>query len=302
MDKTEIYCTLCKSKEIEGTANSIRNNTDPNCKMYICKNCETHFMWPLTTNEALEKYYDGDFRTEVHTEAYYDKARLDATFARFSVEAGIRVERVKCDLNLEDEILEIGCASGYFLNAIEPFVKCAYGTEWDSQFLSYIRDNLDGSKIKVSKNPQDFDKKFDKIFLFHVLEHIAEPIEYLFELKSLLKEDGKIYIEVPNVDDIMVKTFHCDAFINYYYKKAHLYNFNEKGLRYIFENAEYEAEIEYVQRYDISNHFYWLAIGLPGGKGKYKDIFPESLAEEYEKALKVSKQADTLFAKIHIKR
>jgi 2-polyprenyl-3-methyl-5-hydroxy-6-metoxy-1,4-benzoquinol methylase len=138
--------------------------------------------------------------------------------------------------------------------------------------------------------------QFDKIFLFHVLEHIADPILFLNDLKPLLKKTGKIYIEVPNVDDIMVKTFRSDAYMDYYYKKAHLFNFNETGLNYIFEHCDLVYDIRYIQRYDISNHLYWLANKNPGGKGYYKNILSDQVNEAYVKSLIDAKQSDTLFA------
>jgi 2-polyprenyl-3-methyl-5-hydroxy-6-metoxy-1,4-benzoquinol methylase len=264
--------------------------------MFECVSCGTHFLFPQPKDEQLEDYYNGKFREEVHSASYYDSKKLSQVFTKFTPEAIHRVARVAEDFHPTDEILEVGCSVGYFLSAVAEKVAYAYGTEWDSKARAYIEEVIHNPKIKTAKNPQDFDQKFDKIFMFHVLEHIADPIAYLKELKSLLKENGRIYIEVPNVDDIMVKTYHCDAFKDYYYKKAHLYNFNEKGLQYIFKHSGLDYELQFIQRYDISNHFYWLANGRPGGKGYYKNILSDPVNEEYVKSLVKAKQTDTLFA------
>ena len=47
-----------------------------------------------------------------------------------------------------------------------------------------------------------FKEKFDLITLIHVLEHIGNLEEMLLILKSYLKRDGFLYIEVPSVKDI----------------------------------------------------------------------------------------------------
>jgi 2-polyprenyl-3-methyl-5-hydroxy-6-metoxy-1,4-benzoquinol methylase len=294
----EVMCTLCGSNKCEIIDTLIRNDINNEYSMYKCLECETHFIYPMPEQEKLEQYYDGTFRKEVHSESYYSKGKLDTVFNSFLPEAKKRVVRVADELEANDDILEIGCSVGYFLFAIADKVKNVYGTEWDSSAVAYINDSIECKNLKVAKNPEDFNRKFDKIFMFHVLEHIEQPIQFLSNLKSLLNENGKIYIEVPNADDILVKTFHCHEFMNRYYKKAHLYNFNEKGLSYVFQQAGYHYDIDYVQRYDISNHFYWLVNGKPGGNGAYKNIFPESLNNEYVKALISAKQADTLFARI----
>lgn len=296
----KIRCTLCNCEEISYIPNKIRNDTEGIYHMYCCEKCETHFLYPRPENEQLQDYYDGKFREEVHTHKYYDSNALRGVFNRFTPEAILRVERVLSEINVEDDILEIGCSVGYFMEAIAGKVKSVCGTEWDQKAQQFIRDNTQFRNITVSSNPEDFGKQFDKIFMFHVLEHIEEPIVFLENLKGMLKPGGAIYIEVPNVDDILVKTYQCEAFKDFYYKKAHLYNFNEKGLQYIFENAGYQYQIDFIQRYDLSNHLHWLHTGKPGGKGKYAQVLGATVNEQYVKVLQEQKQTDTLFAKIWV--
>ena len=294
----KVKCTLCGNEEVLPINNSIRNVADDAFKMYHCTKCQTHFIYPLPKETELEEYYDGEFRSEVHTKVFYEKIHMDETFTKFTPEAKERVDRVLDQLNKSDDILEIGTSVGYFLSAISEHVHLACGTEWDSAARQYIDEVIANPKIKTAKNPWDFEQTFDKIFMFHVLEHIENPIEFLMKVKKQLKTGGKIYIEVPNVDDIMVKTFENDAFKNFYYKKAHIYNFNEQGLKYIFDHSGYSSEICFIQRYDLSNHFYWLAKGLPKGKGRYNSILSKEVNDEYVKCLVKAKQTDTIFAVI----
>ncbi|MDE5778562.1 MAG: class I SAM-dependent methyltransferase [Lachnospiraceae bacterium] len=293
----QVCCTLCKSKNISYIPNKIRNDTEGIYKMYRCEDCETHFLYPKPVEEQLKDYYDGKFREEVHSESYYDYETLQRVFARFSPEAQQRVRRVEKELQPVDEVLEIGCSVGYFLSAIADKVNAVYGTEWDKKAQKYIRDCLGKDNVFVGNDPEDFGKQFDKIFMFHVLEHIGEPVDFLQNVKGLLKSGGILYIEVPNVDDVLVKTYQCDAFKNFYYKKAHLYNFNEKGLAYVFQQAGFNYEIDYIERYDLSNHLYWLGNEKPGGKGFYAGVLGEEVNRVYVEELKKQKQTDTLFAK-----
>lgn len=295
-----IQCTLCGSKKIAYIPNKIRNDEEGKFKMYRCASCETHFLYPMPSLQMLEQYYDGEFRAEVHSEHYYDKESMDRIFRGFTPEAKERVERVKKQLNKEDEILEIGCSVGYFLDSISSYVKHAYGTEWDKKAQVYIQDELGKKNIEAKQNPEDFGKQFDKIFMFHVLEHIENPVTYLQQLKNFLKPNGKIYIEVPNVDDVMVKTYECDAFKDFYYKKAHLYNFNEKGLSYIFGKSGFQYKIDFIERYDLSNHLCWLGKGVRGGYRMYAEILGDAVNEAYVEALKRHKQTDTLFAELWV--
>lgn len=47
---------------------------------------------------------------------------------------------------------------------------------------------------------EDFhpDKKYDYIFFLNVLEHVEDPIESLKQLGTLLRDEGSIFISVPN--------------------------------------------------------------------------------------------------------
>lgn len=293
-----IKCTLCGCEDTTLIDSKIRNDVNDEFKMYSCGKCKTHFLYPRPQEEQLQNYYDGKFREEVHTNAYYEFEKLDKVVEKFTPEAIERAKRVSHELTNEDDVLEIGCASGYFLIQLAGKVHRICGTEWDRKSQEYIKERFSDRGIEVDYNPQDFNSKFDKIFMFHVLEHIEAPVEFLKGLKDILKPGGCIYIEVPNVDDVMVKTYDCQPFKDFYYKKAHLYNFNEMGLKYVFENAGYQYSIDFIHRYDLSNHLYWLGKGIPGGKGLYSDILGEEANRAYVDALRKNKQTDTLFAKI----
>ena len=47
--------------------------------------------------------------------------------------------------------------------------------------------------------------KFDNIFIFHVIEHVANPIELLVNIKRNLKQNGKLFIELPLLDKVLDK-------------------------------------------------------------------------------------------------
>ena len=45
------------------------------------------------------------------------------------------------------------------------------------------------------------DKKYEVIILNHVLEHILDPLEALHKIHVLLREDGLLYLGVPNIQN-----------------------------------------------------------------------------------------------------
>lgn len=110
-------------------------------------------------------------------------------------------------LNLPKDahILDLGCGPGYFLDEM----KAREYTNVTGVTLSVPDITLCESKGHVIKQydlsflPQKdgyYDESVDFIFLRHALEHSPYPIFSLIEYNRVLKQGGRIYIEVPQPD------------------------------------------------------------------------------------------------------
>jgi len=110
-------------------------------------------------------------------------------------------------LNLPKEsvILDLGCGPGYFLDEMKSrgYEKLT-GVTLSPGDIKLCEDK--GHTIKkydLSFLPQKdgyYDESVDFIFLRHALEHSPYPIFSLMEYNRVLKQFGKIYIEVPAPD------------------------------------------------------------------------------------------------------
>lgn len=117
------------------------------------------------------------------------------------------VEKYIDPLNIakDAKILDLGCGPGYFLDEMK---KREY-TDVTGVTLSPGDINICKNKGHVVKEydlsfiPQKdgyFDESVDFIFLRHALEHSPYPIFSLMEYNRILKQGGRIYIEVPAPD------------------------------------------------------------------------------------------------------
>jgi len=102
-------------------------------------------------------------------------------------------------------ILDLGCGPGYFLDEMkERGYTNLVGVTLSPGDVKLCEDK--GHTIKqydLSFIPQKdgyYDESVDFIFLRHALEHSPYPIFSLMEYNRLLKQGGKIYIEVPAPD------------------------------------------------------------------------------------------------------
>ena len=117
------------------------------------------------------------------------------------------------------KILDLGCGPGYFLDEM----KARGYTDLTGVTLSPGDIKLCESKGHTIKKydlsfiPQKdgyYDESVDFVFLRHALEHSPYPIFSLMEYNRILKQGGKIYIEVPAPD--------CD--------RKHEYNLNHYSI------------------------------------------------------------------------
>ena len=102
-------------------------------------------------------------------------------------------------------ILDLGCGPGYFLDEMKARgYTNLVGVTLSPGDIKLCTDK--GHTVKpydLSFIPQKdgyYDESVDFIFLRHALEHSPYPIFSLMEYNRLLKQGGKIYIEVPAPD------------------------------------------------------------------------------------------------------
>ena len=91
-----------------------------------------------------------------------------------------------------DSLIEVGCGKGYFLENLQEI-----GFE-----ITGLDPTYEGSNPAIIKElftPQ-VGLKADGIILRHVLEHVKDPIQFLFDIREANGGGGKIYIEVPCFD------------------------------------------------------------------------------------------------------
>lgn len=108
-------------------------------------------------------------------------------------------------------LLEIGCGKGFFLEhlAKEGFIISGIDPTYEGTNPSIIKDFY---------NPA-MGLSADGLILRHVLEHIQDPLSFLYTICESNKNQGKIYIEVPSFEWICQQKTWFDIFyehVNYF--------------------------------------------------------------------------------------
>ena len=103
---------------------------------------------------------------------------------------------------LKKEVLDYGCCWGGFLSLLKNYSKSCSGVELRKACIKYIKKNY--KSIDVKDNLSKFNKNFDVITLFHVLEHLPKQVKMLKEIRKKIKKNGKIIIEVPSALNYLI--------------------------------------------------------------------------------------------------
>lgn len=285
LDEKHPSCYLCKSTSCSRIHDAIRYNLSP--RPFRCDKCGFVFIYPRMSPDEEKEFYEKIYRF------HYETQDAESLWRESLPEAQRRVKRFLDFFTPQTRLLEIGCASGFFVSEVRKNVKSATGVELTKEYVIFAKEK--GLDVRSSLNEVD-DDAYDLVFMFHVLEHIDDPIEFLKEVKTKIAPGGKLIVEVPNVDDILVSVYRIKGHLDFYWEIAHNYYFSKTTLAKVLEKAGYRYEIHPLQRYDLSNHMHWMMTGKPGGQGRFDDIFPPSLLEEYEKNLKEKFLCDTIYA------
>ncbi len=197
-------------------------------------------------------------------------------------------------LLINKNVLDYGCGWGGFLRNSKNY-KSLSGVELRKECINFIKKNI--PKINISNNVNSFNKKFDIITMFHVLEHIPYQVKILKLLKSKLKPKGKIIIEVPHAEDFLILQKDLQEFKDFTFWSEHLILHTFKSLKCILLNSGFKKiDIQYFQRYNFSNHLGWFINRKPGGHNFNKNIVSHKLNLSYCENLKKLGQTDTLIA------
>ncbi len=288
-------CLFCN-----GNTFVINNQTrDLGVKVLKCTDCDLVFLENF--DHIHDDYYEDSNMSNDEVDGISKDTLSLETYNKFLEENkddSIRRKNYVSEYIKDKTYLDFGCGGGGALleilddSNITP--RKLYGVELDG-IKKFINP-----KIKVLDDISYLEEKVDVISLFHVLEHIKKPVEFLEEIKKYLTDDGIIIIEVPNIDDVLIKQYKIEEFKKFYFWSPHLYYYSKKTLMHVFKESKYNIDkFDFIQRYPLSNHIGWLLNGKPNGQNLLKCKLVDD--DDYSKLLSNKGQTDTLIAIISIK-
>lgn len=129
-----------------------------------------------------------------------------------AIDEGCALGKIIKNIRRESTVLECGCASGYMTKHLKEELDCrVYIVEYDpegyEQAIAYAEDGVCGDLMDFEWVEKFRDIRFDYVVFADVLEHLLNPQKVLSEAANMIKEEGTIFISIPNVghNDIVSK-------------------------------------------------------------------------------------------------
>ena len=172
----------------------------PGSGLHRCPACGFGFL-PESSAEDAREFYSARYFEDYSPQGGYDE-RVE--YRRH--DAAVRADLVASVVPPPAGLLEIGCASGYFLEEAVRRGYDAEGIEPSSEQAADARRRAEvpvfAGTIAAASLP---DGTLDLACGWHVLEHVVRPVEALSALRSALKPGGALVIEVPNAESMAAK-------------------------------------------------------------------------------------------------
>ena len=191
-----------------------------------CKNCHLIYMNPMEKVSKTNEYYCKAKNTHAPTirECYLRTAKSQVRL----------IQKYARGTNL----LDIGCAQGFFLFSASKVGYTTKGIEISRDAVEYARGEFGlDVEAKPFEELRFAENHFDVVTLWQVLEHVPYPLMILKEVHRILKPGGLLVVSTPNIEGRPAKILKKRWWD---IKRLHLNQFTTKTLTDILQNAGFK--------------------------------------------------------------
>ena len=259
VNSCSIPCNLCGGKEVAILSN--RSRSGKPLQTVICRVCG--LVWSDPRPHDARQFYEEEYRLSYkHTYSPRPKHVLRAGKVALS-----RFEKIAQLLAHRKAVLDVGTGGGEFAYLLQALGHSVSGIEPNRGYADHSIQEY-GLTVQVGfvQDAVFPPESFDVVTIWHVLEHTEDPGRVLSLLRSWLKVDGMLVVEVPNIESTCQaprSTFH----------EAHLYNFNVVALRRLAKKHRLHEAWHLISR-DGGNITMFLTRAHPTLEEPFKSAIP----------------------------
>ncbi|MCK5879941.1 MAG: class I SAM-dependent methyltransferase, partial [Holophagae bacterium] len=200
-------CNLCGSNSFEELV--LGEPLEKTGNNVICLKCGLIFHNPMMSAQQMEDFYSRQYSGEYSA---------SETISRELAHVRLAFLQKHLDPESISPVLEIGCAQGEFLSELAALDVDCRGVEPAEAMVkfgveTYGVDISEGVYEHLPESPDTY----GMISLFHVLEHVFDPLTTLQRIGRELRPGGYLFLEVPTLGDcqlaMVFKNIHPTTFV-----------------------------------------------------------------------------------------
>ena len=222
-------CIIC------GHSDHIHVFTKQGLDLVRCCFCDLVFVSKQPDLDEIKKIYS--FDAGYHKKYACEEGDLRWEIARARRHLG-DIRRHKAS----GRLLDIGCSAGFFLKEARAagWEVCGVELSEDTAAIARRRFGLD---VRTGTLTDDLfaPGSFDAVTLWDVVEHLKDPTSILTIARQLLKHDGILFIDTPNIDGLFPRlSYKVAALLDYWphpEPPGHLFQFSKKTIGRLLERV-----------------------------------------------------------------
>ena len=183
----------------------------------------------------------------------YNNVGFDILFAEAGQSYGSTLQRpqeqfnwIKKRIDVDgSNFMDIGCGTGNFIASLPESIN-KIGIDIDQQSIDTAKKNNPNVEFICSPfETIEYKKQLDIITMFHVLEHVQDPLNTLKRLHTLATKETRFIVEVPIIENGLTND------INGFFSAQHLTHFSRNSFKNILALSGWEV-IEWQEQPDYN--------------------------------------------------
>lgn len=234
-------CPGCGGTEVRmlfRACDRLYHTTGKRFEVVECKRCRLIRLEPQPSTQELAEYYPPEYWFVPDRDA---ASRIEEAYRRFVLRDHVNfVLRAIEDSGERGPVLDVGCGGGLFLGMLQERGIRVLGLEnshsaakaaWRQNRVAVVCGDLSKPPIEPGSCAV--------ATMFHVLEHLSDPVSYLRAARDLLASGGRLVVQVPNVSSWQFLMF--GERWNGIDVPRHLVNYRQRDLEKLLDYCGFEV-------------------------------------------------------------
>ncbi len=202
-----------------------------------CQNCGLVQLKDVPNEQDLFEFYKSKYRVQYR--------KQDRPSSKHVYRAGAlaisRLKKIAPFIEKNTKLLDIGSGGGEFTYLASRMGAEASGIDPSSGYLEFGKNHYSINVEQKQISELEDTHSYQIVTMFHVLEHLPNPLKVIKKVHQILKVGGYFVIEVPNLESKATSPF------NHFFK-AHICYFTSLSLIGLLKD---NFSVEYIENEDV---------------------------------------------------